>query len=108
MAGQLFVLLGFEIPAAHRFIFTKSIKHADAFSTLTDKKLAHLIVVTHKHAGRVTGVSVTALAKWNFNLPVWLAKIQTMCSRPVYLGAITPQDLTLYEDLSQALVTMTN
>ena len=75
VAGQLFVLLGFEIPAAHRFVFTESINDADVFSRLTDEKLAHLIAVTHKPSERVTGVSVAALAEWNFKLLVWLFKL---------------------------------
>ena len=79
VAGQLFVLLGFEIPDTHRFVFTESINDADALSRLTDKKLAHLIAVARKPGGRVTGVAVTALAEWNFKLLLWLVKLQTMC-----------------------------
>ena len=75
VAGQLFVLLGFEIPAAHRFIFTESINDADAFSRLTDKKLAHLIAVVRKPGGKIMGVAVAALAEWNFKLLVWLVKL---------------------------------
>ena len=96
VAGQFFVILGFEIPAAHRLVFTESINDADAFSRLTDKKLAHLIAVVHKPGGRVTGVAVAALAEWNFKLLVWLVKLHKMCSRPVGLGAITPHDLTVH------------
>ena len=103
VAGQLFVLLGFEILAAHQFVFTESINDADAFSRLTDKKLAHLIAVTRKPNVRVTGVAVSALAEWNFKLLVWLVKLQIICSRPVDLGAITPPDLTVHEDLKDTI-----
>ena len=54
VAGQLFLLLGFKIPATNRFVFTELINDADAFSRLTDNKLAHLIAVTRKPGGRVT------------------------------------------------------
>ena len=57
VAGQLFLLLGFEIPAAHRFVFTESINYAYAFSRLTDKKLAHVIAV----ARNLDGVIVVLL-----------------------------------------------
>ena len=103
VAGQLFVLLGFEITAAHRFVFTESINIADAFSRPTNKKLAHLIAVVCKPGGRATGVAVAALAKWDLKLLVWLVKLQTMCIRPVDLGDITPHDLTVHEDLKDTI-----
>ena len=99
----MFVLLGFEIPAAHRFVFTESTNDADAFYRLTYKKLAQLIAVTRKTGGRGTGVAVAALAECNFKLLVWLVKLQTMCIRPVDLGAITPHDLTVHEDLKDTI-----
>ena len=108
VAGRLFVLLGFEILAAHRLVFTESINDADAFSRLTDKKLAQLIAVTRKPGGRVTGVAVAALAEWNFKILVWLVKLQTMCSRPVDLGAITTHDLTVHEDLKDTIEKYSN
>ena len=103
LVGQLFVLLGFEIPAAHRFVFTELINDADAFYRLTDKKLTHLIAVARKPGGRVTGVAVAALAEWNFKLLVWLVKLQTMCSCPVDLGAIIPHDLKVHEGLKNRI-----
>ena len=103
VAGQLFVLLGFEIPASHRFVFTESINDADAFSSMTDKKLAHLIAVACKPGGRATGVAVAALAEWDLKLLVWLVKLQTMCSRPVDLGAITTHHLKFHEDLKDTI-----
>ena len=51
---------------------------------------------------------MATLIEWNFKLLVWLVKLQTMCSRPIDLGAITTHDLTVHEDLKDTIEKYSN
>ena len=94
----MFVCLGFEVAAEHRFIFQDIMSGTKNLPRLDDKRVGQLVNVDHKPGGGVVGVPVAELAKWNFKLIFYYVKIRELRIRPMVLAEIDDNDPRIIED----------
>ena len=85
-AGLIFVYIGFEVAAAHRLFFWEMMSGTNNLLWLDNKIVEKLVTVARTPVRGVAGVLVKELAKWNFRLLVYYAKLCDLRIRPVILA----------------------
>ena len=96
--GLMFICLGFEVAAAHCFVFQEMMSGPKNLLRLDDKRVEQFMTVTCKPGEGVSGVPLAGLAEWNFKLTVYYVKLCELSSRPVVLADIHDNSVRSIED----------
>ena len=82
-SGHVFNCMGFNMEAAHCFIFDDMITGPNILCRLDERRVEHIVSVACKPGGGGRGVSVAELSECNFKLLVYFIKKLHKTSRPI-------------------------